>query len=96
LIVDQRITHNPPARRFGAIIDNHVAELTYRIDGDRMLFTHTGVPHELQGRGIGGALVKAGLDYAAENKLRVVPMCSFVAAYINRHPEYQKLVEPGE
>jgi predicted GNAT family acetyltransferase len=86
------ITHNIAKHRFEVRIDGHEGELTYQLDGNRILFTHTGVPDEFQGRGIGAALVKAGLDYAAEQKFRVVPMCSFVAAYIKRHPQYQPLL----
>jgi predicted GNAT family acetyltransferase len=53
-----------------------------------MLFLHMGVPPALEGRGIGSALVRAGLSYAREQGYHIVPLCSFVAAYLRRHPEY--------
>ena len=56
------------------------------------MFTHTGVPTALEGRGIGSALAKAGLEYAQAEGLAVVPLCSFIRAYIDRKPEYQPLV----
>ncbi len=58
----------------------------------QIVFTHTGVPPALEGRGIGSALAKTGLEYARANNLEVVPLCSFVRGYIERKPEYQDLV----
>ena len=66
--------------------------LDYRRDGEAMLFTHTGVPPALRGRGIAGKLTAAALDYARDHDLKIVPLCSYVAAYVERHPEYQSLV----
>jgi uncharacterized protein len=90
------IQHNPAKRRFEAIIDGHVAELTYLLSGDRITITHTGVAPELRNRGLGGALAKAALDHAAENHLKVIPRCPFVAAYIQKNQQYQHLVPHGE
>ena len=50
------------------------------------------VPQELAGRGIAEELAKTALDHARQNKLHVVALCSYVAAYIKRHPQYQDLV----
>jgi uncharacterized protein len=86
------IQHNRDEHRFEATLDGHRAELTYRLSGDRIVFTHTGVPVEFRGKGIAAALVKAGLAFALEQNLKVVPMCSYVAAYIKRNPEYQHLL----
>jgi predicted GNAT family acetyltransferase len=88
------IKHNVDEHRFETTIDAHVAELTYRLDGNRIILLHTGVPAEFRGKGIGAALVKAGLDYAAEHGLQVVPRCPFVASYIDKHPEYRPLLTP--
>ncbi|RMF40140.1 MAG: N-acetyltransferase, partial [Anaerolineae bacterium] len=56
-------------------------------------FTHTGVPEAIGGRGIGSKLARAGLKYARQQGYRVRPLCWFVAGYIQRHPEYQDLLE---
>ena len=53
------------------------------------------MPAALEGRGIGGALAKAGLEFARANHLQVVPLCPFVRSYIERKPEYQPLVSVG-
>lgn len=87
------VTHNIDAGRFEVHLDGHVAGLDYRLRNRRIVFTHTGVPSALEGRGIGSALVRAGLDYARGSSLKVVPLCPFVRSYIERHPQYQDLVE---
>ncbi len=87
------VTHEPEKHRFAVVQDGETAELSYRGGTEgQIVFTHTGVPSALEGRGIGGALAKAGLDYARANNLEVVPLCSFVRGYIERKPEYQSLV----
>ena len=50
------------------------------------------IPPALEGRGIGGSLVRSGLEYARTEGLTVRPLCPFVAAYIAKHPEYRALV----
>jgi predicted GNAT family acetyltransferase len=87
------VAHEPENYRFVVVQDGETAELTYRGRTDsQIVFTHTSVPSALEGRGIGGALAKAGLEYARANNLEVVPLCSFVRGYIERKPEYQPLV----
>ena len=67
--------------------------LTYNQQGDTIYFIHTEVPPALEGKGVGGELAKAGLDYARANNLKVVARCPFVASYVKRHPEYGDLVQ---
>jgi uncharacterized protein len=87
------IRHNPAQNRFELEIDSHLAVLEYRLDDTTISFTHTEVPSELGGRGLGGQLARAGLDYARAQGLNVIPLCSFVAAYIQKKPEYQDLLK---
>ncbi len=88
-----QVEHNPSASRFEVRLENHLAVLDYRKMDDTILFTHTGVPSALEGRGIGSALVRTGLDYARQQSLKVASMCSFVDAFIRRKPEYQDLLK---
>jgi uncharacterized protein len=64
----------------------------YRLVNDRIVFTHTLVPEAHEGRGYGTAMIEAGLAYAREQGLKVVPRCRFFAAYIAGHPEQQDLL----
>lgn len=86
------IIHNQSANRFETSIDNQTGYISYQERGDALVYDHTIVPQALGGRGIGSALVKQALDYARENDKKVVPQCSFVSAYISKHPEYQDLL----
>jgi predicted GNAT family acetyltransferase len=87
-----RIEHNPARQCFQTTIAGRLAILTYQKTGEKMVIDHTQVPPEFRGQGIASALAHAALDYAAQNQLRVVPLCSFVAALIQRHPQYQRLL----
>jgi uncharacterized protein len=72
--------------------DGAVCELDYqRVDG-RVVFTHTGVPAALQGRGLAAVLVEAGLAWARREGHKVTPACSYVARYIERHPGWSDLL----
>ena len=86
------INHERDAGRFHATIEGHKAELTYGLDGGRMTIDHTGVPGAIGGRGVAADLVRAALEFARSEELKVVPACSYAAAYIQRHPEYADLV----
>ncbi len=90
---DPVVTDNPAKGRYETQIGEAVAFLTYRDrpDGARVL-VHTEVPPAVEGRGVGGRLVKTALDAARRDRRRVVPQCPFVRSYIERHPEYADLV----
>jgi hypothetical protein len=94
---DQQIpvVDNPEASQFEAHVDGHVALVSYIKHGDSIIFTHTEVPKELQGRGLAGILARAVLDRARAEGWRVVARCPFIAKYIERHPEYQSLLQGG-
>jgi uncharacterized protein len=86
------VTRNPGEHRFETVLDGHVAVLNYRQDGRSITFMHTEVPQALAGRGVGSALARAGLMYALEQGLPVIPKCEFVAGYMAKHPEFARLV----
>ena len=78
---------DPGASQFGLRADGWLAELVYRIRGDRLVLIHTEVPLELEGRGIGGRLVTAAVDRAMRDGLTLVPLCPFARGWLERHPE---------
>ena len=86
------IRHEPEARRFVADLGGQAAYITYRErNGNVLELDHTYVPTASRGGGIASQLTARALDYARERGCRVVPSCPFVAAYIERHPEYRHL-----
>jgi len=87
------VTHDQEAHRFEIMVNGHLAALDYMLKGQLIIFTHTGVPPAIGGRGLGTKLVKTGLDYAMEKSLRVRSLCWFVSKYIRHHPEYQELLK---
>jgi len=87
------VQHLTDESRFVLDVNGNEAELLYReVDNHTLDFSHTFVPPALRGGGAGGKVVRAALDYARENGYRVRPSCSFVAAFVRRHPEYQEIV----
>ena len=86
------VRHNAAEHRFEAVVDGKVSVADYRMQDGEMVLTHTFVPPELRGRGIAEKLVRAALEYAQKEQLRVVPACSYVGTFIQRHHEFQSLV----
>jgi predicted GNAT family acetyltransferase len=87
------VSNNERDQRYELVVDGRPAFSEYRRDGDAIVFLHTEVPEELEGRGIGSQLVRAALDDVRAKGLRVIPLCPFVRAYIARHPEYLEIVD---
>jgi uncharacterized protein len=81
------VTDNQAESRFELWVDGRLAELPYRRNGKRLVLIHTEVPVELEGRGLGGALVTAAVDRAAREGMTVVPLCPFARDWLQRHPE---------
>jgi len=90
------VIHNSQENRFEAWIDGQLSKLDYHEDGNTIVMTHVGVPYEQRGNGVAGRITQVGLEYAKEKSLRVIPMCSYVAAYIRRHPQYAELTKHQE
>jgi predicted GNAT family acetyltransferase len=86
------IRHNPAANRFEATVDGLLCQAAYQLSEQAgstvMTIHHTGVPAALEGRGIAAQLVQAALGHARAQGLKVRPTCSYVAAYMRRHPEW--------
>lgn len=83
------VTHNESSRRFEAKVDGLLCRCDYRMHGDTMMLVHTEVPPQLEGRGIASLLVHAAFDHARRNGWDVLPVCSYVRAWVRRHPEVE-------
>lgn len=86
------VRDNKAEQEFELVVDGHRALAAYQMEGDTIVFTHTVVPKAIEGRGVASRLIRAALDSARDQGLKVVPQCPFVAAYMQRHPETRDLL----
>ncbi len=87
------VRDNPDHRRFEIDLGSSFAVAEYTLPKGVIMFTHSEVPPEHEGKGIGTALVRAGLAAARERNLKVIPTCPFFAAYIRKHAEEHDLLD---
>jgi uncharacterized protein len=82
--------------RFEILVEGDVVGVAEYVDeGERRIFHHTKVDDSMSGRGLAGRLVGHALDETRKEGMRVVPVCSYVNAYVGRHEEYGDLVDPA-
>lgn len=89
----ESVRNNPAQKRYELEVEGHVAATYYEFSNGVITFVHTEVPKELGGKGIGSKLIKGALDQVRAARLRVVPQCPFVKAYIDKHTEYADLLK---
>ncbi len=88
-----RVIDNPATRRYEARLGDRVVGFSeYRPAARRLIFTHTVVDPEFEGRGIGSRVAAEALDDVRRRGLTVTAHCPFIAAYLKRHPEYADLI----
>ena len=83
--MDVDVVHRPEDSRFEAEVQGDTAILAYERVGDRVVMAHTVVPRELEGRGIGGSLAQAAVDWARGEGLQIDPQCSYVRAWLAKN-----------
>ncbi|RKR82466.1 hypothetical protein BDD43_2648 [Mucilaginibacter gracilis] len=71
------------------------AEMAYGMSGDQMIIYHTEVSDVLKGQHIGAQLVAAGVDYARQHHFKIVPLCPFAKALIDKTTDFQDVLAPG-
>jgi predicted GNAT family acetyltransferase len=86
------IRHNEEQGRYELEVEGATAITAYRREGNVLSFTHTEVPEELEGQGIGSKLLAGTLADVREQGWKIVPLCSFVRHYVESHPDVQDLV----
>jgi uncharacterized protein len=88
------VVDNPGRSRFEiALGEEKFATVQYRIDPlGRVVLTHTEVPAEFEGKGIGSRLAKGVFDAIRESGRKAVLKCAFLVRWYERHPEYSDIV----
>jgi uncharacterized protein len=94
-MTDIQITNKPEQHRYEAHIDGQLAGLCeYNVLSEALLFTHTEVMPEHEGKGVGSVIARHVLDDARAQGKQVIPVCPFIAGWIRKHREYADLVRP--
>ena len=86
------LRQNVARNRYEFDVDGGEALAFYRLADGVMTFTHTEVPAQLRGRGLGSQMMHAVLHDVRAQRLKVVPRCPFVSDYIRRNPEFADLL----
>lgn len=81
------VRNNEQFDRYELDAEGGLAIAAYGKRDGALLFTHTEAPKALEGQGIASLLIKGALADARARSLKVVPLCEFVTAYLERHPE---------
>ena len=92
---DAVVTDNPESSRFEAHLDGELAGFAaYQAADDLIMFTHTEVFDAFEGKGVGSALARGALDAVrTDGSRKVLPRCPFIRGWIEKHPDYQDLVD---
>ena len=86
---------NVTKKQYELKVESAIARIEYIKAQDKIYLTHTEVPKNLNGKGLGSAIVELALKDVKSQKLTLIPLCPFVAMYIKRHPEWYVLVSPN-
>ena len=83
------IHHDQTGHQFETTVDGHRAYLTYMDLGKQTLDIYrTFVPNALRGRGIAAELTEEALKLAEAAGYTVIPSCSYVERYMERHQRH--------
>ena len=90
-----RVVNNTADQRYELWVgEERAGVILYRSREEAVALLHTEVSEEFEGHGLGARLVAGALDDIRERGLRLIPICTFVRSYLERHPEYADLVPP--
>lgn len=90
---DSKFINNESEHQYEFHVEGYVAKIEYLKSANGEIYlTHTGVPAELGGKGIGSQLVEKVLKDIEQQGLHVIPRCPFVSDYIQKHPEWERIV----
>ena len=93
-MTDVTVTDNPAESRYEAHVDGALAGFAeYQLTDELIVFTHTEVDSAFEGKGVASAVARHALDdVRAAGARKVMPLCPFIKAWIEKHPDYKPLV----
>lgn len=93
-MADYNVVNNEAQQQFEVDLQGEKAYLTYRFYKADVALMHTFVPPPLEGKGVAAALAKTAFAWARANQKLVMIYCPYVAAFVQRHPEYRSYLDP--
>ena len=86
------VTDNVGARRFELVEAGQIAFADYVRKEGRLVIPHVEAPLALRGTGAAGRLMEGVAAHARAEGVQIVPLCSYAAAWLQRHPEHADLI----
>ena len=92
----KKVTDNKQEQRYELPVEGYICYIDYMKPEEGVVcLTHTEIPFAIQNKGYGNELVEAVLTEIEQEGAKVVPLCGFVASYIEKHPQWMVLVADG-
>lgn len=90
--MENKIIHEKENKRFVIYLDGKEVYVEYTLTDKEINLFHTYTDPVLRGKGLAAQVVRAALEFAKENNLKVIPTCSYTQAFITKNSEYKSLV----
>lgn len=84
--MDGSVVENPAQHRFEVPVGECAGGRVLPTGGDRVVLTHTEVPQELAGQGIGSNLAVGTFSLIRKSSRKAVAKCPFMSRWASRHP----------
>ena len=89
----ERIEHGSKGAFIIKVNNERLAEMTYSKAGDKLIIIdHTEVSDVLRGKGAGIQLVRAAVEYARTNQIKILPLCPFAKSLFDKSPEFNDVL----
>ena len=94
MTIDAEITDNADLHRYELPVEGQVAVVTYNLSPPNLMITETLVPEALEGRGLASRLAAAVVADVRARGLVLLPVCPYLAGWLQKHPEHADVVHP--
>jgi predicted GNAT family acetyltransferase len=91
--MEEKVIHEKENERFVIYADGNEVYVEYKMRNNKMDLNHTYTNPALRGKGLAAHVVRAALEFAKENNLKVIPTCSYVQSFIAKNDGYKELVK---
>jgi len=91
--MEEKVIHENEDKRFVINLEGNEVYVEYTMEGNEINLYHTFTDPALRGKGLAAQVVRAALEFAKKNNVKVIPTCSYVQAFIAKNDEYKELVK---